>query len=171
VSVEAAFLAGRSLQTLRAYRTNLAEFANFSNAGGIAEAASRFLAWGHGRVNKKVLRFRSQLQDRGLAPATINRRLVALCSLVKLARMLGLIAWVLEVEGGRTEPHRDTRGPGHSGFRQLLAALDGRSDPKAVRERALLRLLVDLGLRRAEVVGLDLKDLNLAAGRMAVLGK
>src|SRR5262249_25113460 len=37
--------------------------------------------------------------------------------------------------------------------------------------RALLRLLYDLGLRRAEVVGLHLEDLDLAAGTVAVLGK
>jgi integrase/recombinase XerC len=117
------------------------------------------------------LLFRSQLQARALAPATINRRLVALRSSVKLARTLGLIAWVLEVEGVRTEPYRDTRGPGHAGFRQLLAVLADRSNPKAVRDRALLRLLYDLGLRRAEVVGLDTEDLDLAAGTVAVLGK
>lgn len=37
----AAFLVGRSVQTLRAYRTDLADFAAFSNAAGIAETASR----------------------------------------------------------------------------------------------------------------------------------
>src|SRR5262249_20304498 len=36
---------------------------------------------------------------------------------------------------------------------------------------ALLRCLYDLALRRAEVVGLDLEDLDLAAGTLAVLGK
>ena len=90
---------------------------------------------------------------------------------MKLARTLGLITWVLEVEGVRTEPYRDTRGPGHAGFRQLLAGLDGRIDPKAIRDRALLRLLYDLGLRRAEVVGLDVEDVDLLAETVAVLGK
>jgi integrase/recombinase XerC len=167
----AAFLAGRSPPTLRAYRTDLADFAAFSNAASIAEAASQLLAGGHGRANETVLLFRSQLQERGLASATINRRLAALRSMVKLARTLGLIAWVLEVEGVRTEPYRDTRGPGHAGVRQLLAALDDRSDPKAIRDRALLRLLYDLGLRRAEVVGLNVEHVDLAAGTVAVLGK
>jgi integrase/recombinase XerC len=35
----------------------------------------------------------------------------------------------------------------------------------------LLRLLYDLGLRRAEVVGLDVEDVNLVAETVAVLGK
>jgi integrase/recombinase XerC len=167
----AAFLAGRSALTLRAYCCDLTDFAACTGAGGIAAAAARLLAGGHGRANETVWHFRSQLRARGLAPATINRRLAALRSLVKLARTLGLIPWVLEVEGVRTEPYRDTRGPGPAGFRKLLEALDGRSDRKASRDRALLRLLYDLGLRRAEVVGLDVEDVDLAAGTVAVLGK
>jgi integrase/recombinase XerC len=40
-----------------------------------------------------------------------------------------------------------------------------------MRDRALLRCLYDLGLRRAEVLNLDLEDLDLEAGTVAVLGK
>src|SRR5262249_51969475 len=54
---------------------------------------------------------------------------------------------------------------------RVLAALDGRTDAKGLRDRALLRLLFDLGLRRAEAVGLDVGDLDLEAGTADVLGK
>src|SRR5260370_25682640 len=95
----AALVAGRSPQTLRAYRTDLADFAACTGAGAIAEAAAPLLARGHGSANETAWRFRNELQARGLAPATINRRLAALRSLVKLARTLGLVPWILEVEG------------------------------------------------------------------------
>ncbi len=36
---------------------------------------------------------------------------------------------------------------------------------------AILRCLYDLGLRRAEVVRLDLEDLDLAGGTVGILGK
>src|SRR5262249_9537614 len=166
----AAFLAGRSAQTLRAYRCDLTDFAASCGARGIAQAAAQLLAGGHGPATETVLHFRTALQARGLAPATINRRLAALRSLVKLARTLGLVSWVLEVEGVRAESYRDTRGPGHAGFRKLLLTLAGRRDTKAVRDRALLRLLYDLGLRRAEVVGLNVADVDLDGGAVAVLG-
>ena len=39
------------------------------------------------------------------------------------------------------------------------------------RNYALIRLLFDLGLRRGEAVGLDLKHLDLAKGLVHVLGK
>jgi integrase/recombinase XerC len=53
----------------------------------------------------------------------------------------------------------------------MLEALAKRKDPKGMRDRALLRCLFDLGLRRAEVLRLDLEDLDLEAGTVAVLGK
>ena len=44
-------------------------------------------------------------------------------------------------------------------------------DAKGLRDGALLRLLFDLGLRRSEVVRLDLADWDRQAGTVAVLGK
>src|SRR5438046_165944 len=98
-----AFLAGRSPQTLRAYRADLADFAAFAGAGTGAEAAGLLLAAGPGAANEWALRYKADLLSRGLSAATVNRRLAALRSLLKLARTLGLVGWSLEVEGLRTE--------------------------------------------------------------------
>jgi integrase/recombinase XerC len=54
--------------------------------------------------------------------------------------------------------------------RRLLEAIEG-DGAKAVRDRAIIRLLWDLGLRRGEVVSLDLEHLESERGRLAVLGK
>jgi integrase len=67
--------------------------------------------------------------------------------------------------------YRDTKGPGRSGVRRLLEQLADRSDAKASRDRAIIRCLYTLGLRRKEVVGLDLEDLDLETNTLAVLGK
>ncbi len=53
----------------------------------------------------------------------------------------------------------------------MLAELDKRGTPKAKRDKAAIRLLYDLGLRRGEVVGLDVGDVDLEVGTLAVLGK
>jgi len=53
----------------------------------------------------------------------------------------------------------------------MLDSLAKRKDPKSMRDRALLRCLYDLGLRRAEVLNLDLEDLDRDAGTVAILGK
>lgn len=168
----AAFLAGRNARTLSAYRADLEDFAGFVAAPDLDTAARMLLARGHGAANGLALAYRAQLVDRGLQAATINRRLAALRSLVKLARILGTIPWSLEVENVKSQAYRDTRGPGRQGFHGLLDALEDRHDDgKALRDRALLRLLHDLALRRAEVCFLDLEDVDLDGGTIAILGK
>ena len=159
----------------RAYAQDVADFARFCAVASAEDAAARLLAGGPGPANELTLLYRAHLQSRGLSPATINRRLAALRSLVKLARTLGLVGWILEVDGLRSEAYRDTRGPGTSGYRQLLAQLDGQTDPRSIRDRAIVRLLYDLGLRRAEVCRLDLADFEPAGATggpgLKVLGK
>src|SRR5262249_17896909 len=147
---------------------DLEDFAGFLGVATVEAIPGALLSGGQGAANELALRYRAQLQARGLAPATVNRRLAAIRSLVKLARVLGLVPWALDVDGVRAEKYRDTRGPGRQGFRRLLAALDGRSDAKGRRDRALVRLLFDLGLRRAEAVRLDLEDLDVETGTVHV---
>jgi len=166
-----AFLAGRNERTMKAYQNDLEDFAAFVKVSTADEAARLLLAHGQGQANELVLRYKAELVDRGLAAATINRRLAALRAMVKLGRTLGIVPWALEVSNLRAEPYRDTKGPGRAGFRRLLDELDERMDDKGRRDRAILRLLFDLALRRGEVVSLDVVDLDLEAGTVAVLGK
>jgi len=154
-----------------AYRRDLETFADFLNVAEPAQAADLLLAAGAGRANHMALRYRAHMLERGLAPATVNRRLAALRSLVKVARMTGLVTFTLDVENVRSQSYRDTKGPGLEGFRSMLEALEGRNDAKGARDRAMLHLLFDLGLRRAEVVSLDLEHLDLEGGSVSVMGK
>jgi len=167
----AAFLEGRNARTRAAYAADLADFAAFLEVADVDAAATVLLERGHGAANELALSYRAHLVGRGLAPATVNRRLAALRSLVKLARVLGRVGWTLEVPSVKSQSYRDTRGPGVDGFRRLLAQLDARVDAKAKRDRAALRLLFDLALRRAEVCSLDLAHLDLEAGTLAIMGK
>jgi len=166
-----AFLAGRSPLTLRAYRRDLEDVHRFLGVPTVAHAAALLLAHGHGAANGLALAYRADLVGRELAAATINRRLAALRSLVKIARTLGLVPWALEVANVKSQGYRDTRGPGDDGYRRLLAVLDRRPAPAVHRDRAAVRLLFDLALRRGEVVSLDVAHLDLDAGVVRVRGK
>jgi integrase/recombinase XerC len=165
------FLAGRSPHTLRAYRRDVEDFAAFAGVGSSEQAATLLLGDTPGVANARALGYRQNLLVRRLAPATVNRRLAALRALVKLARTVGLLTWMLTIPGLRAEPYRDTAGPGKEGVRKLLAQVTGRTDAKALRDLAILRLAYDLGLRRMEIVGLDVQHLDLTEGSVAVLGK
>lgn len=167
----AAWLDGRNERTRRAYSQDLASFQSFLAVASLDEAAARLLGNGHGAANALVLAYRAHLRERGLSAATINRHLASLRSLVHLAGTLGLVPWKLEVENLKAEAYRDTRGPGLNAVKAMLRMLSQRTDPKARRDLALLRLLYDLGLRRAEAATLDVEHLDLPGVRVAVLRK
>lgn len=174
VDLVAAFLTGRSPRTIDSYQRDLADFARFLGCPGARDAVAFLLASSPGDANLIALSYRNHMTERELAPATIARRLAALRSVVKLAKTLGRVNWTLEVASPRTEAYRDTTGPGLSGWRSMLdlAKQEAKSgESRAVRDLALVRLMHDLGLRRGEAAGLDLKDVDLEAGTVAVIGK
>ena len=166
-----AFLAGRNPRTLAAYRKDVEAFAAFAGTATPDAAAWFLLSKPLGEANGVALAYRASMVDRGLAAATINRRLAALRSLVKLARTLGMVTWTLEVDGLEAAAYRDTRGPGTDGVRDMLALAGARDDAKGRRDVAILRLLRDMALRRGEVVSLDVEHVDLSTGRLAVMGK
>lgn len=108
---------------------------------------------------------RSVLMEK-YSPATANKMLCALRRTLKEARRLGLMAAedydrAVDIESVRGT--RLLRGRALSG-EEIAALMDAcTTDPTAVgvRDAAMLAILM-VGLRRSEVVNLDLKDFNLA---------
>jgi integrase/recombinase XerC len=168
----AAFFSGRSSNTNAAYRADLEEFRCFIGAATVEVAAAYVLGGTHGAANGLALSWRTHMLELGRAPATINRRLSALRALVALGRTLGIVAWHIDIQNLRAEAYRDTSGPKREGVVALLAAASAQSDRrKATRDVAAIRLLHDIALRRGEVCLLDLIDIDLAVGRVLVMGK
>jgi len=165
------FLSGRSPRTLEAYGQDLRDFARYVGAESSEAAVRLLLEHGKGEANATAHAYRSDLLARGLAPSTVNRRLAALRSLVKLAHLFNLADFSLDVESVKSKPYRDTRGPGRNGVHLLLDELERRQGAKSTRDRALVRLLYDLGLRRGEAVALDLADVDFKVGLVSILGK
>jgi integrase/recombinase XerC len=167
----AEFLAGRSPNTLNAYRQDLAAFAAFQGDGSQGEALEALIGLRAGDGNSRLLAWRAAMLEAALAPATINRRLSAVRSALRFARTIGATTWVPEIKGLKAQTYRDTRGPGLDGTRALLRAAAEKSPAKAARDTAVIRLMFDLGLRRGEVVGLDVDDVDHPGRRLWVLGK
>src|SRR4051794_14430322 len=74
----AAFLSGRKPTTIRAYQWDVGDFARFLGAGRPDAAVELLLGLSHGEANGLALAYRNAMVEKGLAPATINRRLAAL---------------------------------------------------------------------------------------------
>jgi integrase/recombinase XerC len=164
------WLSGRSEKTVRAYRGDLDDFGRYMGMV-TGEAIGTLLSGGQGPANGLALGWKNDMGERGLSPATVNRRLAALRSVVKLARTLGMVPWGLDVENQKAMAYRDTAGPGIERFRAMLAEAGRKGGAKGRRDVAILRLLYDLGLREGELVALDVADLDLEQGRLTILGK
>lgn len=159
------WLSGRSPNTVAAYAKDVAHFARWYCAATPAAAVESLLNLSAGEANAVVIGYRADQLAAGLAGATIGRRLAALRSVVTLARATGRVAWTLEVPSPKPEPRRDVRGPDKAERRRLWKAAAGLGDDRrARRDRAALALLFDLGLRRAEVVALDVEHVEHPEG-------
>jgi integrase/recombinase XerC len=160
--VVAAFLRAAKATTHKARLGDLRDFAGFAGVG-IHAAVDGLVGAGHGRANQVAYAYRLHLEARGLSPATVARRLASLRAVVALHRTWGKIDWSLDVPAPRVECYRDTRGPGDDGWdavRRLAAAEASAGSPRAVRDRAILLVSHDLGLRVAELASLDLEHIE-----------
>ncbi len=163
------FYASHKATTLRAYRQALDDFARFLGALSVNEAARILLHSDPGRANQIVLQYRADLVQRDMAASTVNARLSAIRSLVKLSRTLGFTACSVEIKNVKAETYRDTRGPGQNGVQGILKqAAAHRSAAHAARDVAIVRLLYDLGLRRESAVTLDVEHIDLKAATVVV---
>ena len=118
---------------------------------------------------------RQRLAER-YAPATANRMLSALRGVLKAAWQLGQMdaetyhraAAVASVKGERLPAGRSLT-PGE--LMALLTACGHDQTAAGARDAAIVALLYSCGLRRAELVALDLADYDSAAGTLTVQGK
>lgn len=166
------FLSGRKTSTISAYRQDLHEFCRFLKVQEINKSAEILLSLSLGEANALALKYKIYLVDiLRLQSATVNRRLAAVRSLVKLARTLGIVSWNLEIKNQEHRAYRDVSGLQAKDLQKIFESLQNKDDPKSIRDLAIMRLLLDLGLRRNEVISLDLEDLDFQSDKIWILGK
>jgi len=172
-------VAGLSPDTVRAYASDVERFAAWAGRGG---------AHGPRDVDRITLRrYLAFLATRNYARATIARTAASLRSYFGWCTRRGVVATDPSVR--LSAPSPDSRLPrvlGHAELDRLLGPLsavrpagdpDGDGGPTAganprdVRDDAVLELLYASGIRVAELCGLDVDDLDLARGVVAVTGK
>lgn len=157
--------AGRQLSahSLEAAQRDLAQVMQFCHAQGID---------GWLRLQPADVRqWLASLRRKNYAPASMARMLSSLRSFFRYLQRQGLVS--NNPAQGIRAPKGEKRLPrtldvDRAG--QLLDQLPADTVPE-VRDRAMLELLYSSGLRLSELTGLDLPDLDLAAGQVRVLGK
>jgi site-specific recombinase XerD len=120
---------------------------------------------------EEVEAFLVDLQERGMQPATVSQRYRSLQQFFRWAADEG------EISGSPMAKMRppavpESPPPVLTGdeLRRLLRACEGQ-DFDARRDTAIIRLFLDTGMRRGELAGLTVGDLDLDHGLAVVVGK
>ena len=157
-----------SVHTVAAYGSDLSQFLEFA-------AASRHTATTGLRPSDldlaMIRAFMAELYRQGQSRATVARKLSALRTFVRFLRREGLIE--TDPASLAASPRRDQKVPAHLSVDEMSRLLEAPdvSNPLGRRDRAMLELFYASGLRLAELVGLDVEDVNLAARIVRVAGK
>jgi integrase/recombinase XerC len=156
---------GASGSTIKAYAQDLRHFAGwFETTNG--ENFSPELITG---VDLRL--YRQAALDQGAAPATFNRRRAALRRLVAWAIEHGRLSYdpfqgVDKIDESEKPPRWLSDLELHRFQRAVELAVNGaRTGPRrwlAVRDQALVALMLHAGLREAEVCGLDCGDVTIS---------
>lgn len=155
-------------RTRRAYQTDLEDFCGFVGLTGAEEF--RAVTRAH------VLAWRAQLETRGLAGATIRRKLAALASLFDHLLENNAVAGGNPVHGVKRPRVESNEGKtpalGDDQAKLLLTVPDSWT-LKGIRDRAILAVLLYHGLRREEAAKLMTGDLQERRGikHLQVKGK
>lgn len=157
-------LRARSLaeRTRRAYATDLGHFAEWARGRGLELGEVRY---------RDVRRYAAGLSAEGASGATVARR---------LASIRGLYDFLLRAERVGQNPAELVSSPKRGDSlprvlsaaeaRELLERIPART-PLELRDRAMLELAYACGLRREEIVDLDLGSLDHDSEQLRVLGK
>jgi integrase/recombinase XerD len=154
---------GLSPRTQEAYRRDLARFAEYAEAKGVAAPAD---------ITARLLReYVYQLKDLGLSPASIRRNVSAVRTWFRFLTGDGIV--VRDPSDRLETPKRWRTLPEVLTVEEVqkLIASPTLDDALVFRDRALLELAYGAGLRVSEWITLGVRDLLLEDGLVRVFGK
>src|SRR5262249_10909731 len=118
-----------------------------------------------------IVGYLERLRRRGLRPASVARRISALRGFYKhLVREGALRRDPTENLEAPRRARARPRPPSREAGTALVESPD-RTEPRGLRDRAVLELLYATGMRASECLGLSLDDVNLSAGYVVCTGK
>lgn len=152
-----------SANTSEAYRQDLGEFIAWLQIRKINTI---------NKVNRRhIMDFLLDLKDKGRAPTTLSRRLVAIRVFFKFLQQEGLLD--VNITEAMDAPRLWKILPETLSVAEvdkLLHAPD-LTKPQGIRDKAMLELLYSTGLRVSELVGLKLEDIHADGNYVRCIGK
>ena len=158
---------GRSVNTVTAYRKDLATFINYASEVGCATMD---------QVGIFELRgWLAQQRAAGLSPATLARRATAVRAFFAWAFRTHLIevdpaSSLVIPKVPKRLPHVLAKSQATEAMERVQLRADDES-PVHIRDVAILELLYATGIRVGELVGIDISDFDRARKTLKVIGK
>jgi integrase/recombinase XerC len=154
-----------SAHTVRNYRSDLLQFCEYFACTGVTAESLDSLA---------IREWMASLYDVGLNAVSIRRKLAAVRSLLKYLRSAGVVTSnvaraVRTPKAAKLLPTVMTAEQTNTALDGASAKTDGRAHPE--RDLAILEMLYGCGVRVSELVGLDIRDIDLTEGWIRVRGK
>jgi len=152
-----------SSHTLEAYRNDLDQLASFLSSRNIH-------AWSD--VHRETLRvYLRTLVEGGVSKKSVARKVASLRSFFKFLRRRNVISSNPALT--LISPKLERRLPVYldEGAAEEMLSLPDRSDVDGKRDAAILELFYSTGMRLSELVGLNVRDMDFAAGTVKVRGK
>ncbi|WP_245361075.1 tyrosine-type recombinase/integrase [Kribbella aluminosa] len=151
----------KSARTVTVYRAGVEQYGEYCRANGLPEVIDR----------NQVRAWLAHLMDSGFAPATADIRLTAVKQYA---------AWLVTEDELDSDPIVQLKAPkigekvvrplSADEIKALLATCRGK-DLMPRRDEAIIRLLLNSGLRASELCGLRVPDVKVATGTALVQGK
>lgn len=150
-----------SPHTLKAYRTDLAEFAKFIGSKSLRS------------IDHLAIRsFLSHLYERGLTKTSVARSLAAVRSLYRWLAQEGVIDQ--NPAALVSTPKLPKKLPRVPTIEEMNTVLDGKMPEVASfpeRDQLMFELLYGCGIRNSELTGINLDDIRLSAEAILIRGK
>lgn len=154
-----------SLHTIKAYEKDVTEFSEFCSAEyDITDIAE---------VNYAIIRsWIVLMSNKEIANRTINRKISSLRAYYRFLQKINQISVSPLVKHKALKTSKKIEVPfSEKEMEEILSEIPFDNDFEGVRDKLIIELLYATGIRRAELVGLQLKDINYANNTLKVLGK
>ena len=160
------FERGLARNTLDAYRTDLLQYGAFLNGRGRSATEAE-----HADIADFLADLATGDGQPACSPATINRKTACLRSFYRHLRREELID--ADPTAALSPPTKSRKLPRVLTYGEVKRLLESvsKSDPIALRDRALLEVMYGCGLRASEAVGLDVNEVDLRRGFVRPHGK
>lgn len=156
---------GLSMNTVRSYLIDLTDLADYLQQEGEVSIDQLTIHDLRGWLAANY--------ERNLAPATIARRAAAIRTFTLWAHQRKQLA--VDVGAQLVSPKVGKKLPSILRVDQASELLNNLSssadDPQAIRDSAMLEIMYAAGIRVAELVGLDIDDIDFSRNVLAVTGK